>query len=369
MNSLNCLIFPDTDIFKEKLYPLFLFSTPLHYLQPVESPADREPGETDLFMESGLCQAYTPAPLGKNRERFMHLVNDIKHRKDDYAAQLSALTVAGLSRLKSEKKDESRSQIVSTLLKNHDVRTDKISGREIELWQARLVLAIAEILEREEDELRQDLFFLDDKELALFRELQGEANPDEESMVAELEKIRANLQSPRPGEIKTRFQAWLKLMGSAPFPSVDLWIASSQDGGDEIFNRYEKMDRGVATPILRLALPGRIEVSPTHMINQIEQFHKAAAEVHASIIQDLEELRHKEISIPTPVESLLPGQNDYVEQWDNLVDEHFPALSHSTAFLTFYLLPGCSITGLLGMTRGKGDDDHARNGLVAIIHS
>jgi hypothetical protein len=369
MNPLNSLILPDTDIFKEKLYPLFLFSTPLHYLQPVEPLADREPVETDLFMERGLCQAYTPAPLGNNRDRFMHLVNDIKNRKDDYAAQLSALTVAGLSRLKSEKKSEARSQIVSTLLKNHDVPAEEISDKEIEQWQARLVLTIAEILEREEEELRQDLFFLDDKELALFQELQGEVNGDEEGMIAELKKIRSNLQSPRPGEIKTRFQAWLKLMGSSPFPTADLWIASSQDGGDEIFNRYEKMASGVATPILKLALPGRIEVSPIHAVDQIEQFHRLAAEVHGAIIQDLAELRDKEIVIPAPVESLLPGQNDYVEHWNNLVDEHFPALSHSSAFLTFYILPDCSITKLLGLTNDKNDDHHARNGLMAILHS
>jgi len=369
MTPFNTLLFPDTDIFREKLYPLFLVCQPLRYLQAVEPAANQERMETDLFMESGLCQAYTPAPLGENLDRFQHLINDIRHRKDDYAAQLTSLTVAGLSSSKNEKSGEARSQIVSTLLKNHEVSADKISAREIALWQARLVLAIAEILEREEADLLQELYYLDDKELAMFQELQGETSSDGKSLVRELEEIRTNLQNPRPGEIRTRFQAWLKLMGNKPLPDIHLWIAGSRDAGDEIFNRYEKKGPGTATPVLRLSLPGKIEVSPVHLINQVEQFHRAAAEIYDSIVRDLKELCQNGIASPTPVESLLPGEDDYVEKWDSLVDEHFPSNSHSSAFLTFYLLPECSIAELLSLDSETDVDTQAKHGLMAILHT
>ena len=82
MNYFNTLLFPDTELSKDRLYPLFLFFAPIHFLKPIESPPDsEEKAESDIFMDQQLCQAHTPVPLGKNRERFLHLVNDIKQRQ------------------------------------------------------------------------------------------------------------------------------------------------------------------------------------------------------------------------------------------------------------------------------------------------
>ena len=84
MNDFKTLLFPDTDLSKDRLYPLFLFFAPIHYLKPIESsPGDEEKSECDIFMDKQLCQAHTPAPLGKNRERFLRLANDIAERQDD----------------------------------------------------------------------------------------------------------------------------------------------------------------------------------------------------------------------------------------------------------------------------------------------
>ncbi len=368
MTSFDTVLFPDTDIFKEKLYPLFLLCHPVHYLRTVEPAPDRERTETDLFMESGLCQAYTPAPLGADRDRFQRLVNDIEHRKDDYAAQLTALTVAGLSASKRETGGEMRSEIISSLLKNHELQGDVVGYREMVLWQSRLVLAIAEILDREERVLLQELQYLDDKEITMFQELQGDSDEDGEQLFNELEQIRSKLQIPRPREIRTRFGAWLKLMDCKSFAEPDLWLATSPDAGDEIFTRYEKEGKKTAIPILKLTLPGKIEVGPVHLVNQVKQFHEAAVKVHDDIVSDFAEICQTSVTSPAPAASLLPGKGDYVEQWDRLVAEHFPASSHGTSSVTFYLLPECSIARLLALAADAESAVEKKHGLLAVLH-
>jgi len=98
MNSLNSLFFPGTDIYSIRQYPLFLLLQKIHLIRPVENnPVDAGDESTDSFIKSGFCQEHTPCPLGEHRNRFLHLVTDIKNRQDDYAAQLSSLVLASQS--------------------------------------------------------------------------------------------------------------------------------------------------------------------------------------------------------------------------------------------------------------------------------
>ena len=96
------LIFPDTDIFSYKHFPYLLFGAPLRFLELVEHDPNDQRNDRDIFIDSGLCQPHAPSPLGEDRSRFLRLISDIKERKDDYAAQLSALTVAAMSSPKAE---------------------------------------------------------------------------------------------------------------------------------------------------------------------------------------------------------------------------------------------------------------------------
>ncbi len=114
MKKLNTLYFPDTVIFSESQYPIFLLLDTLHYISPIERVESTD--SNDIFVDRGLCQVHTPRPLGEDRDRFIHLIRDIQERKDDYAAQLSALTIAGMSGHQSKSDKESRTSILSTLL-------------------------------------------------------------------------------------------------------------------------------------------------------------------------------------------------------------------------------------------------------------
>ncbi len=367
MNPLRAFLFPDTDICTETRYPLMLAGR-LSFLQPIEAdPKDSEANEPDLFIKRGLCQAHTPAPLGADRQRFRRLVDDIKYRRDDYAAQLSALTMAGLSAPRTEKSGESRLQILSSLLSEHGMgTTDRSPGNATELWQARLVLAIAEILDQEEEMLLRDLQVLDEREWEMLRSLHGDdEDTDEENPLAELERLRARLGTTRPTAFRTRFQAWLKMMQSAPAPDVDVWIAGSSDAADQIFELSEKNGAGAAPPLISLPLPRYIDASPKYVAEQIGQFHDEATALYDALSSDLQRVRNDDYHEPIDAALLLPSAGPWIDEWQTLVDKHFPAGSHGRTGLRFYVLRDTSVETVLGLHAATHHP--ARHGLLAVL--
>lgn len=361
------LIFPDTDIFSYKQFPYLLFGTPLRFLELVEPDPNDQRNDRDIFIDSGLCQPHDPSPLGEDRSRFLRLINDIKERKDDYAAQLSALTVAAMSSPKDKSAGEERHQIISSLLGSPAAESPQTPDDLFDLWQARLVLAIAEILLREEEELQQELQLLDAQEMEMFLSLQGESGPDETDPFSELEQISAHLNRARPGEMKMRVRSWLTLMRRAPLPAVSLWLASSPDAGDELLNEYEKYHEPTPLPILELGLPDRIEAGPTHVVNQVTAFLNESATLRSSIYGDLDAIVKVSHLSSEQADNLLPSSEAYLGQWDELVDDHFPAGSHGRSSLLFYLLPNCPIAELLSLSQAAGASSSPAHGLFAVL--
>ena len=360
------LVYPDTDIFSYRQFPLLLFGSPVYFLQLVEPAADARPNDTDMFTDSGLCQAHIPAPLESDRERFTRLVHDLSERKDDYAAQLSALTVAAMSDKKEKTSGEERYQIISSLLGSPKAAATKKNLEQVDLWQARLVLAMAELLNKEKDELYQELQLLDAQEIEMFRSLQGEDSPEGEGPFAELQRIKAGLDSSRPREVKMRFQSWLQLMRQAPLPATRLWLASSPEAGDQLFTEFEKHSDAAPVPILKLTVPDRIEAGPTHIVSRVSKFLDDSEPIRTKIIAELDTLINKAHWSADSAEDLLPSGGYHPNNWSELIEDHFPAGSHGTAALLFYLLPGCNIASLLGLFTAA-DSRRSVHGLVAVL--
>ena len=363
MITLDTIIFPDTDIHRDNKYPLMLFFSPLTYLLPVEPRP--EGNDVDIFMDQGLCQGYTPAPLGEDRARFMRLIQDISQRKDDYAAQLSALTVAAMSQKSPKSTSESRSEIVSSLLGGADISTEN-DRKILELWQARFVLKIAEVLDREEEELMQSLQQLDSRELEMFRSLQGDAISDEDDPFSTIEKIATQRVSARPQEMRQRFNAWISLFTNKPLQNVPCWLASSPDAADQIFTRYEKRHGTIAIPILKIKIPAKMSESVDYVVEHIKQFHEKAENTHQSIINDLRSIANAQEYQTKSDDYLLPGTYDYGGLWNSLVDEYFPELSYGRSAITFYLLPECNIDKLLFQSDIPDNSQNSPHDILAV---
>ena len=360
------LVFPDTEIFSFRQYPLLLFGSPAYVLEPVETVSNEEQTERDIFIQSGLCQALNPAPLGDDQERFQRLVEDIRNRKDDYAAQLSALTMAAMSSKDTESSGEKRYQIISSMLGTPDAPLKNTSRSQLDLWQARLVLAISEILKKEEEELHQELQLLDAQEMEMFKSLQGDSGSDESDPFSEVQRITAHLTQARPREMKMRFRSWLKLMQTERLPEISLFLASSIDAGDQLINEYERRHDGTARPILELNLPERIEAGAIHVVSQIQRFHEHSLEVRQKICTDLDAIKIKDVSSTDADDMLLPTGLDYLSRWNELVEHHFPSSSHGSASLLFYLLPNAPVSDLLNLQTGSAAP-RSTNGVFAAL--
>jgi len=366
MISFNTLLFPDTLICKDRLYPLFLFFSPIHYLQPVETdPEHNQQADRDSFMERGLCQGHTPVPLEKNRQRFVHLIKEIRERRDDYSAQLASLAIAGMSASTSPRGGESKREIISALLGSQSPGRS-FSDEAVELWQARLVLAIAEILEKDEEDLQQKLQLLDNQEMKMFRSLQGEGS-DGENPFAELEQIKSRLETRKPQAEKNRFKAWLQLMKHFQTTENLFWLASSQDSADQVFTRFEQKTSGSAIPLLSLQFPAHISVSQPYLIKQIETFHQQAKRIHDSISHELEHLAQSTDYDPGATELLLPGSTDWSESWNLLIEDHFPASSHGRSKVTIYILPDNQVPDLFSLKPTKSAVSAFKHGLLGVL--
>ena len=369
MNSFDTLFFPETEIFNEKRYPLLLFFSPLHFLQVVEQgPGSVADSETDIFLKSDLCQAHVPAPLGDDREQFLRLIRDINQQDEHSVGQLSELTNDSNPAPAGSEPLESRHRIVSSLLREYGI---KHAGTQenLKLWQARLVLALAEILDSGEDALREQLFFFNEDEIATYRSLQDTTDPNEEDLFSELDNIKARLEKSRLGGITKRFEAWLLLLKNQPIPPVKVWLASTRDSAEQIFTRYESTGNVHPVPLLKLALPAHIEASGQYAVEQIEKFQQATVHIHRGLVADFERILRTVPYVPGLPESLLPYDTDWADQWEGVLDDFFPAANYGRNDVTFYLLPDQPIACLLSLAPDWPDVAHedAVHGLLAIL--
>lgn len=368
MNSFETIFFPETDIFNEKRYPLLLFFSPLHFLQVVENgPGSVTDSEAEFFLKRGLFQPHVPAPLGDNREQFLRMIREMSEEGEHSVEDLSGSAIDSSSPLTGSKPLESKHRIVPTLLQDYGVKYIN-SEENLKLWQARLVLALAEILDSDEDDLREQLFFFNKDEIATYRSLKDSTDGNAQDLFGELEKIKVQLEKSRSGAIVKRFEAWLRLLQNQPVPSVKAWLASTRDSADQIFARYESTRKTHAVPLLKLVLPAYIEASGKYAVEQIENFQQATLHIHRGLVADFERIVRTVPDEPDLRESLLPYGTDWADQWEGVLDDFFPASNYGRNDVTFYLLPDQPIAGLLSLQQPSGvSPEDAAHGLLAIL--
>ncbi len=373
MQSLNSLYFPQTALPRHLRHCLLLLPDTLHLLQPVEADDTEtdKPSDSDLFMERGICQVHTPSPLGENRDRFLCLIQEIRTRKDYYAEQLSSLTLAHLSK-EQDSGDHSSQAIMTNLLDSQGLscREAEKDDQGEELWQARLVLALAEILDREEAELAEKLSDIDSDELALFQDLKGETEGetgDGEDPFAELLRIKAKMGQPRPGSIKRRFQAWKTLYASGTLPeNYWLWTTCQEEAAELLINSYEARSGRISVPLLLLDLPGQMYLREEDAMERIQAFQKEAASLRESIRAQLAAIvKQGHLDLVDPV-ALLPDAGILARDWNEIVDYHFPEERFGRRKLDLQFLANISLDSLFRAPSASRKTDDLGHGILAM---
>jgi hypothetical protein len=366
MNSFDTLIFPDTAIFDETHYPLLLFFSPLHFLQLVESEVSSETNhEAELFLRSGLCEEHIPAPLGDNREHFLRLIGDIRAREEHYVGQLGKLSIDARHSPVANKNDTGN-KIVSSLLEEFGIEHTN-TETDLKLWQARLVIAIAERLDSNEEDLREELAYFDENEIATL-DSQAADDSSVEDLLKKLTDIKGKLGKTPSGSMVKRFEAWLRLMQNHPVPAVKVWLASTRNSAEQIFRRYESTGNGSAVPLLKLAFPAHIMASGNYVVQQIKEFQRATSNIRQGLVADFRRIATTVPYVRDSRESLLPYGTDWADQWEGMLHEYFPASRDGSNHVTIYLLPDQPIARLLSLKESGGTShDIAAHGLLGIL--
>jgi hypothetical protein len=327
MKTLETLYFPDTAILSLRQLPLFLLFPTVHIITPVED----DPQNKDVIMNSSFCRCHTPHPLGEDRQRFLYLINDIQNRKDDYAAQLSHITLASMSE-KQNTGESSKHQIVSSLLgRQPDDKKVADSDREDRIWQARLVLKIGEILDREEEEVARSLAFLDESEADLFERLKGEDDDDQDiaELYDDLKNVRSKLNRPKTESVNKRMRAWFRFVEGAQLPTCRIWSTTRQETADILFESHEKQHGELPQHLASFELPAIVDTTGKNLLTEIEHFHRIAQEKLPFIM-----------SMITVATSSLAESKDFTdanEEWQKHLATPYPQETFGRVTVSFHL--------------------------------
>jgi len=355
MNSLNSLYFPGTTLYSISQYPLFLLFPTIHLLQVAESNIHGNGVRaTDSFIKSGFCQLHTPCPLGDDLNRFIHLLDDIKN-KTDYASQLSALTLAAMS-TQDETKDGSQQEIVASLLNNNLISSDKQKEKkDSALWQARLILAIGEILDTEEEAIARQLAIIKDDEAELFKVLQGKDDDfEEENFLKELSLIRDNINLPNPGNSKNRFQSWCQLYKEGNIPPYDILLTTSIDTADQIFESFERENNRQPSCIGKLSLPAVIGLDEEEAANAAHSFQKENSGLITTFTKNITQLKS---SRPVSSDNLDLFFTNFTPSWEQQIETYFPAESFGRIVVSIYSFTGWPCSSIFGTDKMENDNN------------
>ncbi|WP_417910823.1 hypothetical protein [Candidatus Electronema sp. PJ] len=191
----------------------------------------------ELF-EQGLLRFHCPAPLGADRELFLSMIKEMQQRPGDYAA----LSLAGIGGKEAESKDAIISAVRRQIAGKVGTEADDKERADI-LWQARLVLKLGEIVERQEEDIRQSLHRISLREKSLFQTLR-----DDQDLTSPLESNSATDSS----RMRLRLKAWRNLLTfGQTLPASSIFVTADRDA----FDLLTEASNAKSESVLELLLP------------------------------------------------------------------------------------------------------------------
>lgn len=256
MSDFTACIFPQTIPDRTIFFPLVHVFPSLVYLQAVENDPEQigkdRPWIQDL-VERQRLRFFCPAPLEEDRDRFLSLIADLQYRRDDYLSQLSSLA---LSNLTAADQEESRFTIIGHLNAN---RKDQDTAAAKLLWQARLVLKLGELLDKEQAELDRHLALIASKQDQLLQELREESGTPFSRT-----RQMSEQQSASDGMLPLRLKAWAQLytLGTVPLPEdCRFFITPRGEGIEQLLEQCTEVLADSPQQPVVLDLPGAVSAS------------------------------------------------------------------------------------------------------------
>ena len=382
----SALLFPGTEPSIHDIGKLLFFFKSLSYYLPTESDAE---GSKDQNIFKNLCTGYAPAPLHEDLTRFNHLLREMENSRSDDLARLFSSAQHPITTGQIRDKDEASSSSVLSAMQKDNGNKAYVEQKE-RLWQARLILKLAEILDKREHEVRQGLARVSFKEQKNFASLEGIS----ETEAADSAQFSAQEKLPQQKKIveypegysmgasamltSLKIKAWAELLladSSPDLPSVI--VTTSPDSGSMLLDGYENTWRKTPQKLFSLSIPtfpnlGTGEPANEQYISSRNKLRRAAEE----------DLKYFESFLKeTAISGDLSSDNDqernmqskHAETWEETIKVEFPNLATGFQKLDFYCFPGISPTVLFqkifNLEPFSVNKHEHRNSILAILHA
>ncbi|MBU4262104.1 MAG: hypothetical protein KKC76_09565 [Proteobacteria bacterium] len=269
MLPLTALYFPRTSVSTLQVsQELVFFDKIFHYLsaeEPEESTTD------EAYPE--LCAGYAPVPFHGDLDRFRQLIRELKGNEAEfYSGHLSTIT-AGNEKNRDEQSVKSLIQSIGG--KSAAEAKEQSQVRE-DLWRARLLLKLAEILYQEEQELQKELSAVSIKEHELFEALKGE--PEIPFTPTPFQQMESTL----PMRPKILVKAWAKLfLADRQQGNYSMLVSDQTDAAELLFDANETLTQKRPVRLFRIPLPASGEMELAASIQARTAFREAAKETLA----------------------------------------------------------------------------------------
>jgi hypothetical protein len=354
----SALIFPETEPSIHGVAKLLIFFTALSYYLPTET--DGAINRSSIFF-TNLCAGYAPAPLGDDLSRFKRLLREMETSRPDELSRLFSTAKAPMAAGHARDQDEtSAAGVYSALSKDAEIKTS--TRYKERLWQARLILKLAEMLDRREMEVRQGLAQVSSVEQQVFASLTGfgeteMADLTELNGLDKLQRQKSKDNLPHESSLETsgmlislRLKAWAELYLADSSDLHTLILASANaESGAILLDSYENTWRRDPKILFSLSIPA---VNPADIEGAWDQYLASRNAFRATVHENIEYFARFLQETATSAE--LPPHNreeislltKNVSAWEEKVQVHFPDPETRFKKLVFYCFPGISFAEL-----------------------
>ena len=357
---LSALLFPQTEPSVHDIGNLLFFFNSLSYYLPTESDAE-DIYEQNLF--KNICTGYAPAPLGEDLTRFNRLIREMESSRPDDLTRLFSSAISPITTGQIRDMDEASTGSVLSALQKDIVKDAQVLHKE-RLWQARLILKLAEILDRKEIEVRQGLARVSSDERKVFASLGGlsetePGDPTQLSAPVKLRHLKDKVEYPEGSSsggsamlISLRIKAWAELFLADSSPNLPfIIVTTSPDSGSILLDGYENTWRKTPHKLFSISIPtfpglGTSESANKEYFSSRNNLRLAAKEElklfesflsETAVLQDTSSDRHPGLSL----------QPEHIAAWEGKIKIEFPGPATGYQKLDFYCFPGISPTTLL----------------------
>lgn len=362
MNNLSALYFPETNIINATVHDLLIFFESLSFYNIIEPDSQLE---QNVFFDKKLCINRNLISLGDDLPRFQQLLHDLKGNEDEYyGGYLSSLS-AGLSQ---DLDEASVWQLVSCMAKG-DAKSEKDNTETEVVWQAMLLLKLAEMLTQEEQEVSRGLRSIANQKEQLLKNLKGD-NGEIDNL--KLPAFDVQFPSRPPINIEQLTKAWGQLFvrdNDEQLPSI--LATTQQDAASLLLDTYEETFDKKPLLLCSLAIPDLQSDNDTDYLEKRKKFQKAAQEQITHFLEIFS--RIADDKKPEPVTSdtldiLVKNSN----LWSDKLADCFVKQATTIRHLNFFLLEGSSIFNLFQKICHEKNTDtqrtpHLPHGILATL--